>query len=343
MSTQSPALKELPPQAVLMNLTTGHWVMHAIFVAAKLGIADLLREGPRSSGDLAQSAGANPRALYRLLRALASSGIFAEGSDGRFALTPLAACLQADAPGSMRAWALVMGEPSGFQPWGGLLDSVKTGQTAFDQVYGMGVFDYFAQHPVLGRLFDAAMTDFSGPEIAGIMAACDFSGIGTLVDVAGGHGSLLGTILQAYPAMRGVLADVPAVIEGARRHFEAAQLADRCEVVPIDFFESVPAGGDAYMMKHIIHDWDDARSNTILKNCHRAMAGKGKLLLAETVMPPGNDPEFGKWLDVGMLVFTGGCERTEGEYRELLAAAGFRLTRIVPTPSPVSMIEAVPA
>jgi hypothetical protein len=342
MSTSSPSSKELPPQVALVNLTTGHWIAQAIFVAAKLGIADLLREGPRSSGDLAQAVGANPRALYRLLRALAGAGIFAEESDGRFALTPLAACLQADVPGSMRAWVLIMGEPWGFRPWGGLLDSVKTGQTAFDRVHGMGVFDFFVQEPEQGRLFDEAMTSFSGPEIAGILAGYDFSGIGKLVDVAGGHGSFLGTILQAYPAMRGVLADVPAVIEGARRHFQAAGLADRCEVVPINFFESVPAGGDAYMMKHIIHDWDDARATTILKNCHRAMSGKGKLLLAEMVMPPGNEPNFGKWLDVGMLIFTGGCERTEGEYRELLAGAGFRLTRIVPTPSPVSVIEAVP-
>ena len=174
------------------------------------------------------------------------------------------------------------------------------------------------------------------------MSAYDFSGIGTLVDVAGGHGSLLSAILKANPVMKGVLADTPAVIEGARRHFEASNLADRCKVAPINFFESVPAGGDAYMMKHIIHDWDDARSNTILKNCHRAMAGKGKLLLAETVMVSGNDPEFGKWLDLAMLVFTGGCERTEGEYRDLLAAGGFRLTRIVPTQSPLSVIEAVP-
>jgi hypothetical protein len=186
------------------------------------------------------------------------------------------------------------------------------------------------------------MTNFSGPEIDAIVSAYDFSGIGTLVDVAGGHGSLLGAILKANPAMKGVLADMPAVIEGARRHFEAANLADRCKVAPLNFFESVPAGGDAYLMKHIIHDWDDERSNTILKNCHRAMAGKGKLLLAETVMVPGNDPEFGKWLDLAMLVYAGGCERTEAEYRDLLAAGGFRLTRIVPTQSPLSVVEAVP-
>lgn len=341
--SQKPAIKEPPPQVALMNLTTGHWISQAIFVAAKLGIADLLRDGPRTSDDLARSVGANARALYRILRALASVGVFAEGNDGRFALTPMAECLQIDDPGSMRAWSLITGVEFGFRPWGELLHSVKTGETAFDHVHGMGIFDYYGQHPDDGRVFDAAMTNFSGPEIAGVMEAYDFSGIGTLVDIAGGHGSFLGTILKANPSMKGILADVPAVIEGAHSYFESAQLADRCKVVPINFFESVPAGGDVYMMKHIIHDWEDERSKTILKNCHRAMAGKGKLLLVEMVIPPGNDPEFGKWLDVAMMVYTGGCERTESEYRALLAAAGFRLTRIVPTSSPVSVVEAVPA
>lgn len=342
MPTQSPALKTLPPQAALTNLTTGHWIMQAIFVAAKLGIADLLGDGPKSSAALAQSAGADARTLYRLLRALASVGVFAEESNGDFALTPMAECLRADAADSVRAWVLIMGEPYGFQPWGELLNSVRTGQTAFDHFHGMGVFEYYAQNPDQGRLFDAAMTSFSAPEIGAVIADYDFSGIGTLVDVAGGHGSFLSKMLKANPAMKGVLADVPAVIEGARSHFEAAHVADRCEVVPIDFFESVPAGGDAYLMKHIIHDWDDERSGIILKNCHRAMAGKGKLLLVETVIPPGNGPDFGKWMDVAMLIFTGGCERTESEYRDLLAASGFRLTRIVPTQSSVSVIEAVP-
>jgi hypothetical protein len=341
MSTPEAALKPLPPPVALLNLTIGHWTAQAIFVAAKLGIADLLQQGPKSSGDLAQSAGVDARALYRLLRALASVGVFAQGTDGRFTLTPMAECLQSDAPGSMRAWALMMGSYA-FQPWGELLHSVKTGETAFDHLHGMGFFDYLGKHPEHGRLFDESMTNFSGPEIDAIVSAYDFTGIDTLVDIAGGHGSLLGAILKANPGMKGVLADMPAVIEGARRHFEASNLADRCVVAPINFFESVPAGGGAYLMKHIIHDWDDARSTTILKNCHRAMAGKGKLLLAETVMLPGNDPEFGKWLDLAMLVYAGGCERTEAEYRDLLAAGGFRLTRIVPTQSPLSVIEAVP-
>jgi O-methyltransferase domain/Dimerisation domain len=342
MSTQSPTLKELAPQAGLMKLTTGHWITQGVFVAAKLGIADLLQDGPQSSGDLAQSTGTNPRALYRLLRALASVGVFAEGGDGRFALTPMSECLRADTPGSMRAWVLFTGEPYAFQPWGELLDSVRTGQTAFDRVHGMGIFEYYARHPEQGKIFDAAMTGSAGPEIAAVIADYDFSGIGTLVDLGGGHGSFLGTILKAYPAIKGVLAEMPAVIDGARRHFEAAHLADRCEVVPINFFESVPTGGDAYVMKRIIHDWDDERSITILKNCHQAMAGKGKLLLVEMIIPPGNDPEFGKWLDIAMLVFSGGCERTEREYRDLLTTAGFRLTRIVPTRSSASVIEAMP-
>src|SRR5216683_6465449 len=266
MSTPEAALKTLPAPVALLNLTIGHWTTQAIFVAAKLGIADLLREGAKSSGDLAQSAGVDARSLYRLLRALASVGVFAQGTDGRFALTPMAECLQADGPGSMRAWALMMGTYA-FQPWGELLHSVKTGETAFDHVHGLGFFDYLGKHPEQGRLFDESMTNFSGPEIAAIVSAYDFSGIGTLVDVAGGHGSLLSAILKANPVMKGVLADTPAVIEGARRHFDASNLADRCKVAPINFFESVPAGGDAYLMKHIIHDWDDGRSNTILKNC----------------------------------------------------------------------------
>jgi hypothetical protein len=341
MSTPNPAVETLPPPVALLNLTIGHWTTQAIYVAAKLGIADLLRDGARSTDELAQSAGVDARSLYRLLRALASAGVFAQGTDGRFALTPMAECLQADAPGSMRAWALMMGGYA-FQPWGELLHSVTTGETAFDHVHGMGFFDYLGRHPEEGRLFDESMTNFSGPEIAGIVSAYDFSEIGTLVDIAGGHGSLLSAILKANPAMKGVLADMPAVIEGARRHIEASNLADRCTAAPINFFESVPAGADAYLMKHIIHDWDDRRSNTILKNCHRAMAGKGKLLLAETVMVSGNHPEFGKWLDLAMLVYAGGCERTEEQYRDLLAAGGFKLTRIVPTESPLSVIEAVP-
>jgi hypothetical protein len=325
-----------------MRLTTGHWIVQAIFVAAKLGVADLLRDGPRSTVELSQLMGVNPRALYRLLRALASVSVFSEGSDGRFALTPMAECLQADTPGSMRAWVLFSDEVHAFQPWTDLLQSVKTGQTAFDHFHGMSIFDYYARHSAEGKLFDAAMTGSAGLEIAAVMADYDFSGIGTIVDVGGGHGDFLGTVLEAYPGMRGVLADMPTVIDGARHHLERVNLAHRCDLIPTDFFESVPAGGDAYVMMRVIHDWDDERSITILRNCYRAMGGTGKLLLVEKVIPPGNDSEFAKWLDIAMLVFSGGCERTQTEYRDLLAASGFRLTRIVSTRSLASVIEAVP-
>jgi hypothetical protein len=327
----------------MVRLVTGFWITQALYVAAKLGIADLLAEGPRTPADLAQAAGADARSLYRVLRALASEGVFAEDASGRFGLTPLAECLRTGVPGSVRAWVLLMGEPVCYDSCGKLLHSVKTGETAFERTFNTPFFDYLGQHPEMGRLFDESMTSFSVPENGAIVGAHDFSGIGTLIDVAGGYGTLLAAILQAHPTMKGVLADVPAVIEGARQNFAAANLAGRCTVEPINFFESVPAGGDAYLLKHIIHDWEDARAITILKNCHRAMAGKGKLLLAETVLLPGNDPEFGKWLDICMLIYVGGCERTEPQYRDLLAASGFRLTRIVPTASPLSIIEAVPA
>jgi O-methyltransferase domain/Dimerisation domain len=341
--SESSTPKELPPQVDLMNLSVGHWIVQALFVAAKLGVADLLRDGPQSCVELGQSTGVNARALYRLLRALASVRVFSEGSDGRFALTPMAECLQVDTPGSMRAWVLFSGEAHAFQPWTDLLDSVKTGQTAFDHFHGMSIFDYYARHPEEGKLFDAAMTGSARLEIDAVMVDYDFSGIGTLVDVGGGHGDFMRTVLEAYPTMKGVLADMPTVIEGARHYLAAATLTNRCDLIPIDFFESVPVGGDAYVMMRVIHDWDDERSITILRNCHRAMGGTGKLLLVEKVIPPGNDPEFAKWLDIAMLVFAGGAERTQTEYRDLLAASGFRLTRIVPTRSSASVIEAVPA
>ena len=326
----------------MVKLVTGHWVTQALFVAAKLGIADLLAIGPRTPADLAEAAGANGQTLYRLLRALASEGVFAEDGEGRFGLTPLAECLRTDVPGSVRSWVLVMGEAVGYLPCADLLHSVKTGETAFLRTFGVPFFDYLGQHAGVGRLFDESMTSFSVPEVDALVKGYDFSGIGTLVDVAGGYGTLLAAVLKANPGMKGVLADVPAVIAGSRDNFAAAGLSDRCSVEPIDFFESVPAGGDAYLMKHIIHDWDDARAITILKNCRKAMGNRGKLLLAETVMRPGNDPEFAKWLDICMLIYPGGCERTESEYRDLLEASGFRLTRIVPTTSPLSVVEAAP-
>ena len=331
----------MPPQAALAQLTTGHWVTQCLYIAAKLGAADALAAGPLPIDELAQKCGAHSRSLYRVLRALASVGVFEESGDGRFALTPMAECLR-DTPGSMRAWMLMLGDPYNFNVWSELLHSVRTGATAFDHVHKMGFFEYMADHPEQGRVFDQAMTSNSGPEVAAVVEAYDFSGIGTLVDVAGGHGSMMEAILRANPGMKGVVADMASVLEGTRQRIAASGLGERFSATEMDFFKSIPAGADAYVLKHIIHDWEESKALAILKNCHTAMGPNGRLLLVEMVIEPGNGPGLGKWLDIAMLVYAGGCERTEAEYRDLLARAGFRLTRVVPTASPVSVIEAVP-
>ena len=344
MATRSEALvsPELPPQVQLVNLTTGGWVAQMIAVAARLGIADLLQDGPRQPDDLARAAGVNPDALYRLLRALASVGIFAEAADGRFQLTPMADCLRTGGPGSMRAWALAVMEDHFLRSFAELLYSVKTGRPAYDHVHGMGLFDYFSQNPDIGKTFDEAMTSFSSTEVPAVIQGYDFSGIRKLVDVAGGHGSLLCAALKANAAMSGVLFDMPSVVPGSRSTIEAEGLAGRCEVMGGDMFQSLPAGGDAYMMKHIIHDWDDERSIKILKNCRSAMTPDGKILIVETVIKPGNDPDFFKLLDIAMLTISG-RERTEAQFDALLGRAGLRLTRVVPTESAVSVVEAIAA
>jgi hypothetical protein len=331
----------LPPPIVLMQMATGYIVSQALYVAAKLKIADLLKDGPRTSAELAQAAGADERFLYRTLRALASFGVFAETEQGSFTLTPTAELLRTDVQGSMHAMVVWMNEPFHWRVFEEMLGAVKTGKLAFEQVFGMEPFPYFVQNPEVARIFDNAMTSFSLISAPAVTAAYDFSSIKKLVDVAGGHGLLISSILKANPHLQGVLFDMPTVIEGAGRLIEEAGVTVRCEKVAGDFFEAVPAGGDAYIMKHIIHDWDDERSLVILRNCHRAMTENGKLLLVEVVIPPGNEPSFGKIMDIEMMLLPGGTERTEAEYRELFAAAGFQLTRVIPTASPASIIEGV--
>jgi hypothetical protein len=335
---------EPPPSAVLMSLITGTWITQAIYVAAKLSLADRLKDGPTRSDELAKLVGADAGALYRLLRALAGVGIFRETEPGSFELTPLASCLRSDVPDSLQAVAILYGEPWHRAAWSSVVHSVRTAQPAFDHVAGEPIFEHLQKHPDLAATFDQAMTNFSSMASGAVLAAYDFTGIRKLVDVAGGHGSLLAAILKANPQMRGVLFDMPTVIDGARRkqHLEQAGVADRCELVGGDFFKDVP-GGDACLMKHIIHDWSDDHALKILKNCRRALPADGRLLLVEMVIPPGNEPHFGKLLDLEMLVMTqGGRERTETEYRSLLAKAGFQLTRIVPTRSPACIIEGKP-
>lgn len=338
--TLSQVVESPPPQMVMMQMITGYWVSQSIYAAAKLGIADHLTNGEKSYTELAIATNTNEQSLYRLLRALASVGIFAETATGEFAMTPLAAFLQSDTSSSLRDVSIMMGDREHYGSWGNILHAVKTGDSGFEQLFGMNVFEYYAQNPSPAEIFDRAMTGFSTIENAGVSADYDFSSIRTLVDVAGGHGSLLTSILQANPGMTGILFDVPEVIERAKARISTSGVSDRCQLLSGSFFESVPAGADAYILKHIIHDWDDERAIAILKQCHRAMADNGRVLVVEQVIPPGNNPFIGKLLDVNMLVMCpGGKERTSEEFRALFATAGFNMNRIVPTQGIVSVVE----
>lgn len=345
LPSQSPAVQPnliVPPPMQMMQMITAYWVSQSIYAAARLGIADQLKTGPRSYLELATLTGAHAPSLYRLLRALASVGVFAETEAGLFTLTPLSHCLRSDVPESVRDASIMVGDPEHYSSWGNILHSVQTGQSGFENIYGKNVFEYYAENPEPAAVFDRAMTSFSSVEIAAVIAEFDFSGIRTLVDVAGGHGRLLLAILDANPTMQGILFDQPDVIDRAKPQVVAQAASNRCQWVAGNFFESVPAGADAYLMKHIIHDWDDERAIAILKRCHEAMADNGRVLLVEQVIPPGNEPFMGKLLDVNMLVMCpGGKERTANEYRSLLEAAGFRLNRIVPTSGLMSVVEGI--
>jgi O-methyltransferase domain/Dimerisation domain len=330
-----------PPQAVITEYLTGAWKSQAIYVAAYLGLADQLSAGPRSSEDLAQATNTHAPSLYRLLRALASIGIFHEVAPHRFALTPLAECLRGDRPDSQRSLALMNGEEH-YRSWSELLYCIQTGRTAFEKIYGQPIFAYLAGNPRAAQIFDGAMVGVHGVETPAMIDAYDFSVYGTLVDVGGGNGSLMSAVLHRNAKLKGIVYDRPDVVERARPLLKSADLDARCQLLAGNFFESVPPGGDAYLMRHIIHDWNDEQSLTILANCRKVMPPHGKLLLVESVIPPGNEPFFGKFLDLTMLVLPGGQERTEEEYRILYQKAGFRLDRIVPTRSEVSVIEGVP-
>jgi hypothetical protein len=337
--TQTPG--EIPPQSMMFQFINGYWITQLIYAVTKLGIADLLKDGPLNCNKLASSTGTHARSLYRVMRALASVGIFAENEQGDFTLTPLATCLRSDVPDSLRAFAIMSGEEV-YQAWGDILYSLRTGANAFEHLYGMDCFQYYAQNPQAGQIFDQAMTNGSVREISAATKAYDFSKIQKLVDVGGGHGSLMASILKSNPNLKGVLYDLPSVVEGAKNLLKDQGVLSRCEVVSGDFFTSVPAGGDAYILKGVIHDWDDERAIAILKNCHQAMVENGLLLVVEMVIPPGNNLFVGKLLDIHMLIKApGGCERTEAEYRTLFERAGFKLTNIFPTQANVSVIEGV--
>jgi hypothetical protein len=327
-----------------MQLATGYIASSSIHIAATLGIADLLKDGPRSTAELAAATGTIEDRLYRILRALAGVGVFTETAPRTFALTPAAEALRSDVPGSLRAMAMWMASPLHFSIYAEMMHSVKTGETTAEHVTGKPMFEYLAGHPE-GEIFNHAMTCFSELTVPAVLEAYDFSGIGTLMDVAGGHGALLRAVLNKYAEMRGIVIEMEHVARGAKQLPENQALAHRCQFVASDLFAQFPCQADAIIMKHIIHDWDDEKACVILKHCRKALAGKpnGKVLLVDPVISPGNTPEFGKFLDLEMMAFPGGRERTEDEFRKLLASAGLRLTRVIPTKSPVCVIEAVPA
>jgi len=338
----APGTSATPPDVALVQLVFGKGISIAISVVAKLRIADLLADGPQTADELARETKTHGPTLYRLLRMLAAVGVFAEQADGRFALTPMGEYLRTGVQGSLRGIADYCGSDWSWRAWGQLLESVRTGRTAFDQVFGEPVFDYLAKHPEESAVFNEGMTGFSSSIAPAVAEAYDFATFKTIVDIGGGHGVLLRTILAANPAVNGIVFDAPHVAAGAAPALLAAGLSERCRAVGGDFFQSVPAG-DAYLLKHIIHDWPDDKATTILRNCRQQVSPGGKLLLVELVLAPGNEADLGKILDLEMLVIASGQERTEAEYRELLAGAGWRLTQVIATKSPARIVEAVPA
>jgi len=299
----------------------------------------MLTDRPRTPDELGQMAGVAGDMLYRVLRALASIGIFSEDPEGRFALTPLAATLCGDS--GQRAYARLHGQEL-YQSWGKLLEAVRTGDAGFVRAYGMSAFEFFSKNPDRGAVFDKAMTGHHGPEADPMLDAYDFSAFSELVDVGGGNGSLLMAILKRHEHMRGVLFDLPRVVERAKDAVESSGVQNRCRLAGGTFLESVPSGADAYLLRHVLHDWRDEDSARILGHCRDGMKEGGKVLVVEIVVPAGNDPSFAKWMDL-MMVTYGGKERSEKQYRKLFTQAGLRLTRIVPTRAGISVIEGMRA
>jgi hypothetical protein len=327
---------ELPSPEQLMQFIVGRWISKPIYVAAELSIADMLAEGPKSIEELAQESQSHAPSLYRMLRALASVGIFAEIDDKRFELTPMATYLKS---GAMRSIALMFNSDWSDKAWGYFLDSVKTGGTAFEKAHGVSVSDWLEKNPRAAEVFHEANAIKAMSSHRAIIDAYDFSGINTLTDVGGGFGVLMTEILTANPLMEGIVAEIPSVIKKTKKIIQDRDIEERCQALECDFFKSIPAGSDAYLLSNILHDWPDEQCHIILTNCHKAMKAESKLLVMEMVIPPGNEPSVAKLLDIEMLVITGGRERTEAEFKSLLESSGFKLSRIIPTKENVCIIE----
>jgi SAM-dependent methyltransferase len=333
----------LPPHVQLIQMATGAWVARTLHAAAMLGLADQLAGKPKSAAELAGATRAHAPSLHRLMRTLASLGILTEQKEQRYALTTLGEALKIDAPGSARSTVLTFGSPWGQSAWDHLVYSVQTGKTGFEKAQRMPLFNYLAQHPEDASLFNETMVGFHSQEPPAVAAAYDFSTFKTIIDIGGGTGTLLAAILTRYAGPRGVLFDLPHVVAEAPALLKAKGVNDRVTIEAGDFFKTVPAGGDAYVLSHIIHDWDEDQCLTILRHIRKVINPGGRLLIAEMVLPAGDTPHPGKMLDMAMLVWPGGQERTLAEYDQLLSKGGFHLTRVVPTDSAVNVVEAVAA
>ena len=326
----------------VLQLGTGFIFTAALQTFVRLRIPDALANGPRPISELAAEASVNADALYRVLRVLVTVGVVQELPGKVFAPTAISEMLRSDVPGSMRDMVLWMGNPFHFKVWGELGYSVETGKPAVDHVYGKSCFDAIFGDPEIACDFNNAMSSLSRRIAPALLEAYDFSGVGTMVDIAGGHGAVLCEVLSRYPKMKGILFDMPNVIQEATCHICNLKMDDRCQTLSGDFFEHVPAGGDAYYMQHIIHDWDDEPALKILANCRQAMGGRrdAVLLIVDSVVPQNSEPHMSKWLDLEMLLMPGGRERTESEWHALMSKAGFEITRMIPMKAAESVIEA---
>ncbi|MEH2121085.1 methyltransferase [Nostoc sp.] len=339
LSDSKPSKTQFPLSPI--QWVYAYWVSRCIYVVAKLGIADLLKDSSQHCDDLATATNTHSDSLYRVLRALAGVGIFAEIQPQYFELTPLADCLQTNVPGSIRNQAILRGEEHYYKAWGNLMYSLQTGESAFEHLYGMDLFQYNEQNPVEGEIFHQTVASFK-EAYASFLEAYDFSSINKLVDVGGGIGTFLTAILEANPSMIGVLFELPEVIDKAKNSRETASVYDRCQLIGGSFFEAIPEGGDAYLLMQVVHNWDDERALAILKHCHQAMKEQARLLVIDSVIPVGNEFLFHKFMDVNMLLMCpGGRERTEAQFRDLFTSAGFELTKIIQTKSEFSIIEGV--
>lgn len=345
-----PAKVETPPPGhALYRMSMGYFVPRALAFAAQLGIADLLKDGPRSAVDLATATQTHAPSLARVIRFLTSVGVFAELSDGTFTLTPLGETLRADVPDSVRALVLMFCGDGVQDAWRDLEACVRTGEPAYRRIAPDVESPYvlMAGIPELTALFDEAMATVASWSAAAVAAAIDFTVFKRIVDVGGGSGALLIGLLKVYPHLRGVVFDQQHATERARKQLAAAGLTNRCEVATGDFFSEAPQGADAYLLRHVLVDWDDERAATILRNCRAAMAGHGQIMILEGVYPSqvrtSDVCREAAGQDVNMLVCTGGRLRTEEDFRALLAASGFRLSRVVPTTADVSVILGEPA